>query len=189
MAQSGSGREVEIKLFVESAPHGRKLLKSARFRVIRPRVLEVNSVFDRAEGTLRKRGNLLRLRKAGSRHVLTFKGKSLVGRHKSREELEIHVNDSGVLQTILERVGFKVTFRYEKYRTEFGRHGEKGVATLDETPIGDFIELEGPARWIDRTARELGFSASDYITASYATLYLNHCKQRKRKPRHMVFGG
>ena len=29
------------------------------------------------------------------------------------------------------------------------------------------MELEGPARWIDKTARELGFSRDDYILLSY----------------------
>jgi hypothetical protein len=34
---------------------------------------------------------------------------------------------------------------------------------LDETPAGVFLELEGPSRWIDRTARRLGFAESDYL--------------------------
>ena len=59
---------------------------------------------------------------------------------------------------------------------------------LDETPIGDFLELEGPPRWIARAARALGRSPADYITASYGSLYLQHCQAKGVKPSHMVFG-
>ena len=63
-------------------------------------------------------------------------------------------------------------FRYEKFRTEFQRRGSKGIATLDETPIGTYLELEGDPQWIDRMARTLGYEEKDYITASYARLFL-----------------
>jgi adenylate cyclase class 2 len=62
-----------------------------------------------------------------------------------------------------------------------------GTVTLDETPIGDFLELEGPSDWIDRTARDLGFSTSDYITSSYITLYMEFCKNRQVQPSFMTF--
>ena len=47
-------------------------------------------------------------------------------------------------------------------------------AMLDETPIGPFLELEGPARWIDRMAKRLGFTEKDYVTASYGALWAAH---------------
>ena len=59
--------------------------------------------------------------------------------------------------------------------------------TLDETPIGNFIELEGPRRWIDKVARQFGYTRADYITASYAVLYFEHCRKRGIRPTHMVF--
>jgi adenylate cyclase class 2 len=62
------------------------------------------------------------------------------------------------------------------------------MATLDETPIGVYMELEGSPRWIDRAARRLGFSERDYITASYGRLYLEWCAAQKIEPGHMVFG-
>ena len=46
------------------------------------------------------------------------------------------------------------SFRYEKFRAEWS--DGKGHVVLDETPIGFFGEIEGPARWIDQTARHLG---------------------------------
>ena len=61
------------------------------------------------------------------------------------------------------------------------------MATLDETPIGMFMELEGTPTWIDRTARKLGFGQPDYITASYGRLYLDWCREHGVKPGNMVF--
>ena len=61
------------------------------------------------------------------------------------------------------------------------------MATLDETPVGLYLELEGQPRWIDRTARQMGFKEEDYITRSYARLYLDWCQKNRVQPANMVF--
>lgn len=58
---------------------------------------------------------------------------------------------------------------------------------LDETPIGVFLELEGPKRVIDRAANKLGYAKSDYLTVSYLELYGSDCLMQGRKPGNMVF--
>ena len=58
---------------------------------------------------------------------------------------------------------------------------------LDETPIGTFVELEGPGPAIDRAASELGFAARDFITKNYLVLYLDDCRRRGETPTHMLF--
>ena len=58
---------------------------------------------------------------------------------------------------------------------------------LDETPLGTFLELEGPAEAIDRAAQELGYSRKDYIAKSYLALYLEECRRRGEQPKNMVF--
>ncbi|HEY1340972.1 MAG TPA: class IV adenylate cyclase [Bryobacteraceae bacterium] len=178
-----SGREVEIKLPVKSAATARRLLRAAGFEVIKRRVFESNVIFDTPALDLRRRGALIRLREAGGGAVVTYKGPPKITRHKSREELETGIGDARVVAKILRRLGYVPGFRYEKYRTEFQRHGDSGVAMLDETPAGVFLELEGPARWIDATARELGFAKRDYITASYVRLHL----ERGGSPDSMRF--
>jgi adenylate cyclase class 2 len=183
-----AGREVEIKLRLEEAAPGRRLLEAAGFHVVKPRVFEANELFDTAEGRLRAAGSLVRLRQAGQQAVLTFKGPATYERHKSREELEVELSDARAATGILARLGFEPVFRYQKYRTEYAAPGESGVAHLDETPVGDFLELEGPPEWIDRSARRLGFTEADYITASYATLYVDWCRARGLAPGHMEFG-
>jgi len=51
------------------------------------------------------------------------------------------------------------------------------LLVFDETPIGPYIELEGPWAWIDRKARRLGYQKADYIKASYAALYRKQCRE------------
>jgi adenylate cyclase class 2 len=180
-------QETEIKLTVADAASARVLLRRVGFRVIRPRVFEANTVFDTAKMTLRKSSRLLRVRTAGRKTTLTYKGKPSVGRHKTREEIEVELPGAEKIAAILERLDYRSVFRYEKYRTEFAEPRRAGVAVLDETPIGVYLELEGTEHWIDRTARRLGFAESDYITASYGRLYLEWCKSHRRKPGDMVF--
>jgi adenylate cyclase class 2 len=185
MAQSS--HETEIKLAMPDAKTARRLLLAAGFRVSRPRVFEANTVFDTPGRSLRQAANLLRVREAGGTITVTYKGPPGPGRYKSREELEVTVADAAAMAAIFARLGFQPISRYEKYRTEFRQPRRAGVAMVDETPVGVYLELEGTAPWIDRTARHLGFRESDYITASYTQLYLEWCGQRGRKPTGMVF--
>jgi adenylate cyclase, class 2 len=178
--------EVEVKLAVADAAAARRLLRGKGFHVVKPRVFEANDVFDTADSRLRNSQSLLRIRTVKRQVILTYKAPPLSGKHKSREELEIHADNGATLAIILERLGFKPVFRYEKYRTEFAKE-RTGVVTLDETPVGCFLELEGPPEWIDRTARLLGFHETDYITLSYGRLYLDWCARERCQPDNMVF--
>ena len=187
MSRAASNLETEIKLRIEKPTAVRRQLARLGLSIAKRRVLESNTVFDTPAGDLRAARRLLRLRQAGPLHTLTFKGPPAGGPYKSREELEALFTDAASLGRILERLGYTPAFRYQKYRTEYAGKSRGGVAMLDETPIGDFLELEGPPRWIDRTARALGFSSADYITASYASLYLAHRASNGLAPADMVF--
>ena len=162
-------------------------MRDAGFRVAKRRLFEGNTLFDTGRGTLRRSGRLLRVRQAGPLAILTYKGTEIPGKYKDREELEIRVSDARTLSNILARLDFTSGFRYEKYRTEYRRPGEAGVATLDETPIGVYLELEGAPAWIDRTARRLGFPESTYLTASYYGLYSDYCRKHGLRPANMTF--
>jgi len=182
-----STHETEIKLPAVDAVSAKRLLYRAGFRVHKRRVFEDNTVFDTPRLTLRKAATLLRLREAGGKAIVTFKGRPIAGKHKSREELEVEVSDAGTLRTIVDRLGYRPVFRYQKYRTEYKQAGRGGVATVDETPIGVYLELEGDPRWIDRTARQLGFREQDYIVSSYARLFFDWRKKTRAKAADMVF--
>ena len=180
------------------------------------KVHEENVIFDTPHGGLAKHGQLLRIRTETpevrgkskttgptQRVVLTFKqpmARPAVADmegvpyfpYKVREEIEVEVSEAGNLTKIFEGLGMAGWFRYEKYRTTFRLPASKAWAKgllieLDETPIGTFVELEGPASAIDRAAEELGYSKRDYILKNYLRLYMEDCRRKGEEPRHMVF--
>lgn len=186
-AKPSTNWETEIKLPLRDVEDGKRRLRAAGFRVHKRRIFEENTVFDTPGLKLRKAQTLLRLRTAGAAFKVTYKGRPVESKLKSREELETGVENTAEMAAIFDRLGFQPVFRYQKYRTELKQAKGGGTATLDETPIGNYLELEGTAAWIDRLARKLGFSEQDYITASYGKLYLDWCKQQRVKPGDMVF--
>lgn len=182
------GTETEVKIRLTGASDIRERLQAAGFAVSALRVFESNTLYDTEAGDVAGNGMLLRLRHAGGRAVITWKGRGAAGAYKSRPELETAIGDTEVMHQILTQLGYRRSFRYEKYRTEFTQGKEAaGVVTLDETPIGDFLELEGPGAWIDETAAKLGFSRADYVLDSYGRLYIADCERRGVEPGHMVF--
>ncbi len=187
MSSPGKRTETEIKLYVDDLGKTRRRLREEGFRVTRRRFFESNVIFDRDGSSLRKAGGLLRLRETEHACVVTYKGKSTLSKHKSREELETTVGDAAEFRLILERLGYEAIFQYEKFRTELAFEKQHGMATLDETPVGNFMELEGSPNWIDRTARKLGYSPDDYITSSYGALYVQYCDEHGLTPSNMVF--
>ena len=136
--------------------------------------------------------------KDGARVVLTFKQPTVKamdedgGRFKVREETELEVTDPGALTKIFEGLGMRGWFSYEKYRTTWklgaAHRWAKGLLIeVDETPVGDYTELEGPPEAIDRAAELLGFSRRDYLTKNYLTLYAEDCRRRGVAPGNMLF--
>lgn len=163
-------REVEIKFVLDDARQMERRLRRAGFRKVTPRTHEMNTLYDLPSGELRARGEVLRLREYGGQWKLTHKTKGSAGRHKIRVENETGVSDGTQTENILLALGYRPSFRYEKFRTEWS--DGTGDVVLDETPIGNFGEIEGAARWIDRTARELGIERSSYVTDSYVALFM-----------------
>ena len=207
-------RETEIKLRIPDRKAFLRALRKLGARAARGsapvRVHEFNVIFDTPDGGLAKHGQLLRIRtetpQQGSRKrrgapaarvILTFKSPvaavlDAAGPHKVREETEVEVASAELLTRILEGLGLRGWFRYEKYRSTYLlpaalRWGRGLLIELDETPIGAFVELEGPAAAIDRAAALLGYSRRDYVLTNYLQLYLDDCRRRGQSPCDMLF--
>lgn len=180
-----SHKEVEIKFRVANLRALNHRLRQAKFRPITKPTHEINTLYDLPGQPLRKRGDLLRLRKYGSDWVLTHKAKAREGRHKIRIENETKIADGAKMDAILRALCFAPTFRYEKFRAEWS--DSQGHVVVDETPIGNFGEIEGPPRWIDRTARALGIRRDDYITDTYASLFFQWKKHNASPAKEMTF--
>src|SRR6201996_5855864 len=164
-------QEVEIKFLVPDLKAVARKLRQLGFHEETPSTHEVNTLYDQPGQKLRRKGEILRLRKYGEKWKLTHKAKGKAGRHKSRAEAETSLSNGEQMDGILRSLGFAPSFTYEKFRAEWS-DGE-GQVVLDHTPIGDVAEIEGKSRWIDRTARALGVEAKNYITKSYGELFLD----------------
>lgn len=149
------------------------------------RRLQEDCLFDTDDERLRRQRSTLRVRSEGGKALLTYKGPVIPAAIKIREEHETVVADGAALQTILEELGMHVWFRYEKYREEF--LSDDVVIAVDETPVGVYVEIEGPEEAIYRTAAALGKSAADYITDSYRFIFLQHREANGLAGHDMVF--
>ena len=180
-------REVEIKFKIDGIESLEAKLGAAGFRLVTERTHEVNTLYDLPGNPLRRRGALLRIRKYGAKWTVTYKDKSKIkpGRHKSRREIETQVQDGRALAEILQASGFRPGFAYEKFRSEWA--DGTGHVVIDETPIGNFGEIEGPSQWIDKVAQRLGISRKQYMTQSYVELFLQWKKRTGSKVMQMVF--
>lgn len=180
--------EIEVKLPVADLPAARARLEALSWAP-GERLFERNTVYDSPGASLDRAGKLLRIRETGGRAVLTVKlPAEASGPHKVREEYNLEA-PVATLEGIVAGLGFHAEWRYDKYRTRYRKAGEPGVIELDETPVGNFLELEGPPEWIDATAAALGFSGSDYVAATYRELFLNWQARQPNPPRDMVFAG
>jgi adenylate cyclase class 2 len=177
--------ETEIKFKFDDIHDLTSRLQSAGLRLVTPRTHEMNTLFDLSGRPLRKKGALLRVRKYGSRWTVTFKGKAKLGRYKTRPETETGVEDGQVLRAILESAGFIPVFSYEKFRSEWT--DGNGHVVIDETPVGNFGEIEGRGPWIETIAKELHISPGQYITDSYATLFQKWRRSTHSTAKNMLF--
>jgi adenylate cyclase class 2 len=137
----------------------------------RPRHFEDNVLFDDARSSLQTSGCALRLRRTDAAAIVTYKGPRLSGAGvKSRPEIEVAVGDGDAAQQVLEALGYRKVFRYQKYREAFRWRDAEIV--VDETPIGTFLEVEGPVETIHAAAAALGRGPADYVDESYAALFV-----------------
>jgi adenylate cyclase class 2 len=162
--------ETEIKLRVGRPEEARAALAGLGAERVRARHFEDNVLFDDAGSSLASGGRVLRVRRTAAGGVLTFKGpRSDREGVKVRTEVETTVGDPDALQAIVQALGFRPVFRYQKYREVYRWSGVEIV--VDETPIGTFLEVEGPVAAIHEAAAALGYAPADYMRDSYVALF------------------
>jgi len=184
MKKDNRNLEIEVKIKIDNIPVIIKKISKHGFILIQKKYLETNIVFDRADHFLRKNKFLLRLRNQDTVSFLTFKRpifeQVIPSYYKSREEIELKVSSFENMKKILLLLDFHIFFIYEKYREVYQKKDVKIM--VDNTPIGNFIEIEGKKEKIDDTARLLGYEKNQYIVESYYTLF-----KKTQKTGFMVF--
>lgn len=178
--------EVEVKIPTADLEASRAALRDAGGELLHPRHFESNDLYDDPSGRFAAEGRTLRLRRARGRAILTYKGPArFQGGIKTREERETEVSDPGEAEAILGALGLERRFRYEKRREEWRLEG--CAIALDETPIGAFVEIEGPPPAIRRAVVRLGLDFTAALPYSYARLYFERRQQDSSLPKDMVF--
>jgi adenylate cyclase, class 2 len=181
--------ETEIKFRVDDVPGLTQGLEAAGFHLHTERSFESNVLYDTPDRQMRARTEILRIRSYAGRWTLTHKrlplGSPGEDKHKHRVETETDVADGNALAEMFLSLGLVAAFRYEKWRTEW-EDGE-GHCVVDETPIGDYAELEGTAEWIDRAATRLGVNPAEYITLSYGRLFELWREQHLSEAQDLTF--
>jgi adenylate cyclase class 2 len=177
--------EHEVKLVFVDLAAARAAVARAGGRLAVARRLLDDTLFDRSDGALRRSRTALRIRRDGSRGALTWKGPVRPGPVKSREEIETGVDDAAALQVVIEALGFHPVFRSQKFREEY--HLDAVNITVDDTPMGVFVEIEGPPDQIPSVTARLGLTTADFVLESYATLWRRWCESHGQRMGDMLF--
>src|SRR6185295_1615224 len=111
--------EAEVKLAYGDLDRIRKA--GFDLRVVEPRHFEDNWLLDSGEQALLKQGAALRIRSVDGKGWLTYKGvvRDITSPVKVREEIEVETAEPDRMFQLFERLGFRRSFRYQKYRTGY----------------------------------------------------------------------
>jgi adenylate cyclase, class 2 len=206
--------EIELKFPIVDLNHLQSRLPGLGFRLDTHRTFEQNTLYDTPDRTLRLSRQILRLRLYGGVWTVTHKrmpNASLDSdptKYKIRLETETSVDDGPAMASVFEQLGYAAVFRYEKFRTEWSQntpviHGPlfsnpalaaevpappaRCHLVIDETPIGDYAELEGPPEWIDETIAKLEVDPATCLTDSYGRLFLAWKERTGSRAEHLTF--
>src|SRR5215813_680484 len=184
--------EIEVKLrFGDLAGFARA---GITLEIETPRHFEDNWLLDSPERYLSERAAILRVRSAEGRGSITYKGQAdeaaPASQFKKRVEIETAINDPSSAMAIFERLGYRKWFRYQKYRTVYRAtlpDGSKLQVMFDETPRGEFVELEGEEEIIAKAVKLLGVAPAEYVLESYLAIQAEHCRRQGKQLEDMVF--
>jgi len=178
-------QEIEVKFPLRDRNELLRKLHDIGAQRLYPETFEDNIVLDR-RGELRTKGALLRVRRFGKYSIATYKGPmSIEGGIKSRDEVQTGVESFELAIQLLDSLGYKPVFRYQKFR-EVWRLRDVEVV-LDRTPIGEYFEIEGPIDTIRSIAAELDMNMDQAIRQTYADLYRQARRTRSDLGENMVF--
>jgi adenylate cyclase, class 2 len=178
--------EIEVKFLIDDLAAMRQRLVALGATCTTPRTYEENLLFDTPDAQLRRQGRLLRLRR-DRRNLITYKEPPT--HHdldfKIMHEYEAEVSDFAHMQTILEKLGFRLSLRFEKYRETFTY--QRAEIVLDEVPFGTFMEIEGPREAIRDIVTALGLDFASRLVSSYAEIFEAVCTTYKLSATDMTF--
>jgi adenylate cyclase class 2 len=184
--------EIEAKMKVDDLSVVRERLRAAGARAAGV-VLETNTFYDTDDRSLLAADKGLRLRQSrdagtgASEFVITYKGPRMHGPLKSRDELEVRVDDGPAGGALLEALGYHTVLAFEKRRETWELGGCK--VELDELPhLGVFVEIEGPGEDAVMKVRDtLKLGDRPLVRASYIAMLMTHLQETGARERVVTF--
>ena len=132
--------EVEIKVKIDDKDKVVKQLKKLGFKFIKKKFQE-DIYFNGIDRDFKETDEALRIRDEDGNFFVTYKGKKIDKISKTREEIEVKIEDKEKMRQIFKKLGFKEVPPIRKIR-EIYRKGDM-EASIDEVEgLGLFLELE-----------------------------------------------
>ena len=179
-------QEIEVKFLLKNYAALMQKIADLQLPCSQERIHEFNLRYDLPDGSLVAQKQVLRLRK-DTQARLTFKGPGIMEEEVLlRKEIEVMVSDFDTTKRLLEALGYQVVMMYEKYRANYLM--DSLVLSVDETPFGLFIELEGESPvQVHLAANVFGLDWEQRINLSYSALLKQYNQNSGNSFRDLSF--
>ena len=104
-------------------------------------VCEKDAYFNHPNRNFAATDEALRIRVADKQSFLTYKGRKIDAKSKTREEIEVALGDADSAKLLLMRLGFKPVAEVRKIRKRY-KIGEFEICLDDVEGVGTFVEVE-----------------------------------------------
>jgi adenylate cyclase class 2 len=175
--------EIEIKFKIDKPQRVRNLLKEKGGLFI-GKAFERTIRFDTPNKDLEKAGKFLRI-KTGFANTITLKERVANSNYKERREMETTVGDPKEMIMILKKLGFTKTLIMEKYREKWEIN--KTEVVIDKLPMGNYIEIEGEKKTINKVIEILNLDAKQKILGTYWDLWREFAQENNIKNENIIF--
>ena len=132
--------EVEIKVRIKNKDEIAERLKKLGFKFIKKKFQE-DIYFNGIDRDFRKTDEALRIRDDNGTYYVTYKGPKIDRISKTREEIEVRIDDKEKMRMIFKKLGFREVRPIRKVREIYKK--DDITASIDDVEgLGLFLELE-----------------------------------------------
>ena len=132
--------EIEVKAYADNLAMVEERLKETG-AVFISEGGEKDTYFNHPNRNFAATDEALRIRVADNFFFLTYKGRKIDAKSKTREEIEVALGDADSAKLLLMRLGFKPVAEVRKIRKRY-KVGEFEICLDDVEGVGTFVEVE-----------------------------------------------
>ena len=132
--------EIEVKAYADDLKGVEETLKKMDAHFVK-KVYETDTYFNHPARDFAETDEALRIRVAGGKSYLTYKGRKVDVQSKTREEIEVEIRDADTAALLLTKVGFTPVAVVKKVRVLY-ELGEFDICLDDVEDVGTFVEVE-----------------------------------------------